>query len=68
MVVTRTADTPIVYTTSVVTYGAGVAPNYQEKSIVETSNAPITFQNNNGETIYTASGSGSTGQQAFTSN
>ena len=69
MVMTRTANTPVTFgSDGIRRYDAGVANVVQERIIVETANVPVTFTNSRGITEYTQYGTGSAGQQAFSSN
>lgn len=69
MVMTRTADTPVTFgSDGIVRYSEGVANTIQERIIVEVANTPIAFTNSQGTVQYTQSGTGSSGQQTFTTN
>ncbi len=69
MVMTRTANTPITFgADGIVRYGENVGNTSQERIIVDVADTPITFTNSQGTKQYTQSGTGSAGQQAFTTN
>lgn len=69
MVMTRVANTPITFgTDGIIRYGEGVENTIQERIIVEVADTPIAFTNSRGIAEYTQSGTGSSGQQSFTSN
>lgn len=68
MVIVQTANQPIAFSGQIVAYGTGVANTYQEREIVEQANAPINFTNAQGTVQYSQSGSGTSGQQAYSTN